>query len=161
MWIRTAGKNDAPAIQKLLSKVWHSTYDDIYGAKKVEAITAEWHKIPILQQQMKRPKSEFLVADDGKTISAMAYGAMKGDDELVLHQLYVLGGNQKKGQGSELLNEILSCFPEAKTVTLQVDEENTGAIKFYQKFGFEQTGTTENCGRGDSGIKAILMSRKL
>ncbi|MFK5980161.1 MAG: GNAT family N-acetyltransferase [Rhizobiaceae bacterium] len=161
MWVRTASQRDAPAIQKLLADVWHSTYDAIYGREKVTALTADWHKTDILQQQMKRPNSEFLVVDDGKTLSGMAYGRMKNDTELMLHQLYVSAEHHGKGQGGNLLNELLSCFPEAKIVTLQVDVENTGAIEFYKKFGFEKTGTTENCGKEDSGIRAIMMTREL
>lgn len=161
MWVRTASQKDAPAIQALLRDVWHATYDDIYGREKVNVLTADWHKTDILQKQMKRPSSEFLVVDDGKNLSGMAYGRMKSDTELVLHQLYVSAEHQGKGQGGDLLNELLSCFSEARTVTLQVDEENSGAIEFYKKFGFEQTGTTENCGKGESGIRAIVMTREL
>lgn len=161
MWVRTASQQDAPAIQALLKDVWHATYDDIYGREKVSALTADWHKPKILQQQMKRPSSEFLVVDDGKNLSGMAYGRMKSDTELMLHQLYVSAEHQGKGQGGDLLNELLSCFPEARSVTLQVDEENSGAIEFYKKFGFKQTGTTENCGKDESGIHAIVMTRKL
>lgn len=161
MWVRTASQQDATAIQALLKDVWHATYDDIYGREKVSALTADWHKTAILQKQMKRPSSEFLVVDDGKNLSGMAYGRMKSDTELMLHQLYVSAEHQGKGQGGDLLNELLSCFPEARTVTLQVDEENPGAIEFYKKFGFEQTGTTENCGKDESGIRAIVMTREL
>ena len=161
MWVRTASQQDASAIQSLLADVWHATYDDIYGREKVSALTADWHKTDILQKQMKRPKSEFLVIDDGKNLSGMAYGRMKSDSELVLPQLYVSAEHQRKGQGSELLNELLSCFPEARTVTLQVDEANSGSIEFYKKFGFEQTGTRDNYGKGESGIRAIIMTREL
>ena len=161
MWVRTASQQDAPAIQALLKDVWHATYDDIYGREKVAALTADWHKTSILQQQMKRPSSEFLVVDDGKNLSGMAYGRMKSDTELMLHQLYVSTKHQGKGQGGELLNELFSCFSEARTVTLQVDENNSGAIVFYEKFGFEKTGTTENCGKDESGISAIVMTREL
>lgn len=161
MWVRTASQQDATAIQALLKDVWHATYDGIYGREKVSALTADWHKVDILKHQMKRPSSEFLVVDDGKNLSGMAYGRMKNDTELMLHQLYVSADHQGKGQGGDLLNELLSCFPEARTVTLQVDEENSGAIEFYKKFGFEQTGTTENCGKDESGIRAIIMTREI
>jgi hypothetical protein len=42
-----------------------------------------------------------------------------------------------------------------------VHPENTGAIGFYKAGGFTQTGTTQNCGKDNSTIPALILSRKL
>ncbi len=161
MWIRTASDKDLEAVQALLVDTWHATYDDIYGADKVDDITGDWHSIEALRQRLKQPNSEFLVADDGKVVGGMAFASMKDDNTLALHQLYVSPRMQGFGIGGQLLEEILSCFFDAKTVELEVEPENKPAVRFYKKYGFAETGSTGNCGKSDSGIKAVVMSRKL
>ncbi len=44
--------------------------------------------------------------------------------------------------GSKLLEEILNIAKElkAKTITLEVNENNLPAIKLYQKYGFQEKG---------------------
>ncbi len=52
---------------------------------------------------------------------------------------------RKLGIGSKLLEEILKSAKklEAKTVTLEVNENNLPAIKLYQKYGFQKVRTSQ------------------
>ncbi len=159
MWVRTAAKKDLVIIQGLLAETWHATYDNIYGRDRVSEITRGWHSLDALEKQLNAPKSEFLVADDGKTIAGMAYGRQISDNEVKLAQLYVSPDFQGRGVGALLLDEIEESFFEVPIVRLEVEEKNTGAVAFYSKHGFAQTGTTDNCGKHDSGIAAIVMQK--
>ncbi len=49
------------------------------------------------------------------------------------------------GIGSKLLEEILKLSNElkAKTITLEVNENNLPAIKLYQKYGFQKMRTSQ------------------
>lgn len=161
MWIRTASEKDLDAIRALLMATWDDTYGANYGHEEVREVANRWHSFDRLRQNLKAPQSEFLVADDGTKLGAVAYAAMNSKTNLSFHQLYVAVASQRKGLGAQMLSEILNGFPEAKTVSLEVDELNTGAIFFYEKFGFELTGKTDNCGEENSGIPALIMSRKL
>ncbi|MCF6322561.1 MAG: GNAT family N-acetyltransferase [Rhizobiaceae bacterium] len=159
MWVRTASRRDIAAISKLLGEVWHSTYDGIYGPERVTEITSKWHNVNALEKQLTRPASEFLVADDGEVIAGMAFGSQIDDKHAKLHQLYVLGQYQGRGVGKMLLDEIEESFFEAKEIVLEVEEQNVGAVSFYKKNGFKQTGKTSNCGEKDSGIAALVFSK--
>lgn len=161
MWIRTASEKDLEAIRALLVATWHDTYDGDYGHDAVHEVSDKWHSLDRLRQNLKTPQSEFLVADDGSTLGGVAYAAMSSDDNLMFHQLYVAKPSQRQGLGAQLLTEMFECFPKAKTVSLEVDEKNTDAIFFYEAFGFELTGKTDNCGEVNSGIPALIMTRKL
>jgi len=147
MFVRTASKRDLDAVRALLGETWHATYDAIYGAERVAAITADWHSLASLQAQLERPHSEFLVADEGKTV--------------MLHQLYVRPSMQGRGIGGMLLDEIADSFPEAERIRLEVEEANLRAITFYRAAGFVQAGRTANCGRDQSGIPALVFERVL
>lgn len=159
-YIRTAMAKDLPEVSALLGVTWHATYDRLYGAEKVAAITAEWHSVAALQRRLDRPNSEFLLADDGKSLLGMAFATASGR-LVTLHQLYVLPAHQGCGVGAQLLDEVLECFFDADRITLEVDPGNAGAIDFYKRRGFAETGRTENCGTGQSGIPALIFARQL
>ena len=162
MFVRTASERDLETIKALLAETWHATYDAIYGVERVNEITAEWHSLAALKAQVVKPNSEFLVADDGKQIAGMAFAAATSDAKLVmLHQLYVRPGNQGGGIGRMLLDEVEQCFPEARTLRLEVEEANVQAIRFYTANGFVRAGTTANCGTEQSGIPALVFEKRL
>ncbi|MER8462593.1 GNAT family N-acetyltransferase [Mesorhizobium sp. M1396] len=142
MFIRTAGERDLAAVRTLLVETWHATYDALYGAAKVTEITDEWHSIASLRSRLTRPNSEFLVADDGKRIGGMAFAAATADAKVILlNQLYVHPDCQRRGIGQALLDEVEASIPEARTLRVEVEEANAGAIAFYRSKGFFPAGT--------------------
>jgi ribosomal protein S18 acetylase RimI-like enzyme len=159
-YIRTASAKDLPAVSALLGATWHATYDRLYGAEMVAAITADWHSVAALQRRLDLPNSEFLLADDGKSLLGMTFASASGR-LVTLHQLYVLPAHQGRGVGAQLLEEVLECFFDADRIRLEVDPGNQGAIAFYKRHGFAETGRTENCGTGQSGIPALIFDRQL
>lgn len=160
MFVRTASERDLDAIRALLVETWHATYDAIYGARKVDEITDEWHSIAALKKRLVRPNSDFLVADDGERLGGVAYAEAEADGKSVmLRQLYILPEVQGRGIGGMLLDEIIESFPDATLFKLEVEEANTKAIGFYLSQGFVQSGRTANCGADQSGIPALVMNR--
>lgn len=162
MFVRTASERDLETIKVLLADTWHAAYDAIYGAERVNEITAEWHSLAALKARLTRPNSEFLVADDGTRIAGTAFAAATSDGKtVVLHQLDVRPGNQRAGVGRLLLDEVEQCFPEARTLRLEVEKSNAGAIAFYRASGFEQVGETADGGAEQSGIPALIFEKRL
>jgi len=162
-FIRSASEQDLKKVQTLLAETWRATYVPFYGAEKVEALIAEWHSMEALKKRLKMPKSEFLVADDGKVIGGMAYASMaeKPAKTATLHQLYVHPDFQRQGIGHDLFAEIETCFPDADTMRLEVEPKNASAIAFYERHGFVTVGEVANCGGGNSGLPALLMEKPL
>ena len=159
MWVRTASKRDIGTISALLGRVWHDTYDSIYGPEKVNEITRQWHSMPALEHNLNLPSSEFLVADDGNNIAGTAFASQIDANTAKLHQLYILPEFQGKGVGKLLLDEIEESFFEAQNLVLEVEAQNGPAIGFYKYHGFKQTGTTDNCGADGSGIAALVFTK--
>lgn len=159
MFVRTAGERDLEAIKALLAETWHATYDAVYGQKRVSEITAEWHSMAALRACLTHPHSEFLVADDGKTIAAMAFAASVDEGRVVwLRQLYVLPGQQRRGIGGMLLDEVADSFPEAGLIRLEVEAENLNAIGFYRAQGFIVSETAETT-QGE--VSVMVMEKAL
>lgn len=162
-FVRLASEADLPKVQALLGRSWHATYDVIYGADKVAEITGSWHSLDSLKRRLVRPDSEFVVADDGRTIGGMAYAAMDKDDKDVanLHQLYVEPDLIGQGIGRDLFAEVETCFPAAKRMRLEVEPKNERAVRFYTGLGFQEVGWTKNCGADQSGMPAMIMEKAL
>ena len=55
IWVRTASRNDLPAIRNILVETWHATYDDIYGVARVNEICENWHSLEALEENFQRP----------------------------------------------------------------------------------------------------------
>lgn len=160
MFVRTASERDLVAVRALLVETWHATYDAIHGAERVTAITDDWHSIASLKARLTRPNSEFLVADDGKRLGGMAFAAATTDPKIVLlHQLYVHPACQRQGVGQSLLDEVEASFPEMRTLRLEVEEANAGAIAFYGANGFRHADKTADCG-GSSGWPALVLEKR-
>ncbi len=68
---------------------------------------------------------------------------------------------QGRGVGGLLLDEIENAFPEADKVRLEVEEKNAKAVAFYVGQGFSEVGRTENCGKDQSGIPALVFERPI
>ena len=161
MFVRTASDRDLKVVRDLLVETWHATYDVIYGAERVTAITDDWHSLDSLKRRLDQPNAEFLVADDGRQLGGMAYAAVDAaGTSVMIHQLYVRPAFQGRGIGGMLLDEIIESFPDATLFKLEVEEANAKAIGFYLSQGFVQSGRTANCGAEQSGIPALLLERR-
>jgi len=159
MFIRTAGEADLAAIRDLLTTTWHATYDAIYGPEGAAEITREWHAMPALRARLGRPRSEFVVADDGRRLGGAAFAAAAAAPQVVtLFLLYVAPDLQARGIGGELLAEIEASFPEAKTLRLEVERQNAAAIRFFEKHGFAST--PEEDGEPRDGAISITVLEK-
>ncbi len=155
VFIRTAMKADLPAIHALFEESWQKTYAPIFGEEKAAEFFAEWHDMAQLEVRLTRPESEFVLADTGEAITGFAYAEREGQ-AAHLCQLYVAPERACEGIGRELLTEIIQSFPEVRAIRLLVEPANTGAIGFYERFGFERTGETGHCGEGGKDVPALI-----
>ena len=155
-YVRSASERDLPAISALLGRTWHDTYDDLYGSSNVAELTASWHSTQALKRQLASPRSEFLVADDGKRILGAAFARMTDESTAHLFQLYVDPGDQGHGHGRMLLTELLECFPDARRMVLEVAAGNERALGFYAHHGFVEGGRSS-----ENGIETVTLERAI
>jgi ribosomal protein S18 acetylase RimI-like enzyme len=158
--IRPCTEGDLSAVRDLLVLTWHHTYDAIYGAEKVTEITNRWHSVANLSAQLSLPLSFFLVAEQDGRLVGTSKATVDKTGRVTLDRLYIDPAAQGSGIGSRLLAATLSAYPMASHIDLEVEPQNTRAVAFYRKHGFEHLGNGADCG-GDSGVPAKTMRRAL
>ncbi len=157
--IRDAEPDDLPAVSVLLGETWHATYDAVYGEERVEELTRRWHAVGTLTRETALPDRRMLVAVvDGRVVGMAS--VRRVEDGAMLDRLYVLPDAQGGGVGTALLTRCLSAFPGCARMILEVEPSNAGAIRFYERHGFQVAGTTADCGGSGDGIPAITMIRQ-
>jgi ribosomal protein S18 acetylase RimI-like enzyme len=157
-FVRTASVRDIDKIRPVLVDTWHDTYDAIYSAEIVNDICENWHSVEAIKQNLEDRNSEFVVADDGKTLGGVAFVKAPSEDGIAyLSQLYVLPEYQRQGIGRDLLQEIEMSFPEAKVMRLGVDARNVKAVGFYERFGYKNM----NIRLEEGGMEALVFEKQL
>jgi ribosomal protein S18 acetylase RimI-like enzyme len=162
-FVRTASEQDLNKVRDLLGKTWHALYDAEYGVESVAEFHEQRHSLAYLKTYLRRPDSEFLVADDGRRFGGMAYAAMSQQlaKTVELYMLYVDPEEQRQGIGRDLFAELETCFPAAEIMRLEVAQDNPAAIAFYTAHGFTEAGRIENGGEGQPGLPALILEKPL
>lgn len=162
MWVRSASESDLLAVHALLLETWHSTFDDILGRELVDTITGTWHSVDALRSNLRKPYSEFVVADRGDGgIDGMAFASQIAEDKALLLQLYVRPTAQAQGLGTLLLTEVEMAFPGVTTMSLEVIERNEAAVRFYERRGYASVGRDTGWGALNCAEPVLMMGKSL
>ena len=162
IFISRANPTDAEAIAALLHTCWADTYGSFLSADTLDTIAAEWHSPDLLRRQIADPRTLFFVARPDQYAIAGIATAKRSRDEAVLTilRLYVLPNHQRRGIGTELLNNVLAASPRARRVELEVAEGNPLGLSFWIKQGFRPSGRTQ-AKAGSTAIPLIAMEREV
>ena len=89
----------------------------------------------MLENELENEFMCFLSAKDSKKVLGYI-GAYVINGELEILNFVVDGLYQRTGIGTLLFNELLNRYPDAKSVVLEVREQNEKGINFYKKNNF-------------------------
>ena len=153
------------------------TFVDAFAAQNnpgdMAAYVAEAFSVDQIEAELRAPESVFLLGFDPTRSSSepVGYSRLLGGsskDEITgaapveLQRLYVDGALRGSGYGSALMWDTLERARGEgyRTVWLGVWEENRGARRFYERWGFEVVGAHEFVLGGDRQ-RDVLMARPL
>jgi ribosomal protein S18 acetylase RimI-like enzyme len=159
--IERANVEDVPEIKQVLSETWRATYSSFLSPATINAVTSVWHSPDQLAAQIQNPLIFFGVAktDNGAIIGLTTMGQITADT-VVLSRLYVYPQYQRQGIGSQLLQASITAFPNARTIRLEVEENNRSAHAFYRNHGFRETESKEERVEEDV-IKVMVMEKHI
>jgi ribosomal protein S18 acetylase RimI-like enzyme len=137
--ITSARHDDVPEIQRLAREIWHAHYPGIISREQIDYMLEHGYASGVLDEIIDGPDSGIeLALDDGKRVGFAAWYATDAGDEVKLEKLYVLQSHQRKGVGARLIATVESAARQlgVRTVVLNVNKNNTQAIRAYEKQGF-------------------------
>ena len=144
MEIRKMNLDDLEKIENKLE----DEFDDFWNAS-------------IFKQELKNENSTYLVALLNNEIVGFA-GFMLILDEADITNIVVRKDMRNKKIATLLLTDLLKLIEpmeKIETITLEVNENNTYAIKLYENFGFTRVGLRKNYYKNHEN--ALIMSKNL
>lgn len=104
---------------------------------------ANWSR-QALTEFLLLPEALALISERGGMPTGLIVGRVVADEAEILN-LAVCEECRRQGEGRALLAELLRRFAESgvSRVFLEVRESNRGAIEFYERMGFRQSGRRE------------------
>lgn len=151
--------DDLLAISNVYERSWKYAYRGIVPDDYLDSIPAgQW------APRLKQPGRKSLVALlDGKTVGTASFAparmeSMRGYGEVI--SLYILPETMGKGIGYELLKAAVSWLRKQgfSAIYLWVLEDNLFARQFYERFGFETSGTVRMDNIGGKALREVQYS---
>lgn len=112
----------------------------------------------MLENELENEFMCFLSAKDNKKVLGYI-GAYVINGELEILNFVVDGLHQRTGIGTLLFNELLNRYPDAKTVILEVREQNEKGINFYKKNNFNVISKRKHYYK--NGDDALVMMKEI
>lgn len=107
----------------------------------------------ILKEELSSSNSKYIVAISKGEVIGFA-GIKFALDQADIMNIVTRKDYRNKGVGTLLLNKLISICKEfkAKSIFLEVNEDNRPAIKLYEKIGFKSVGIRKNYYKDKNGI---------
>lgn len=143
--IHQATIGDIPVIQRIAYHTWPVTFEHILSMEQLTYMLDMMYSTVSLAQQFQQRGHTFLLAGIGEQ-EPMGFAAFEinyqGSPVTKIHKIYILPDGQGKGLGRSLFKHISQESIEKgnRVLSLNVNRNNSKAVEFYQKNGFEVVG---------------------
>ncbi|MFJ7679681.1 GNAT family N-acetyltransferase [Peribacillus sp. NPDC097198] len=167
--IRKCTLEDLPLLQEIGCETFNETFKDLNSPENMKVYLEGAFNLTQLGTELSNPSSEFFfiychteVAGYLKVNVDEAQTEKEGDESLEIERIYIRKEFQGQGLGHHLINKGIELAKDQskKKVWLGVWEKNEGAIKFYGKMGFTQSGT-HSFHMGDEKQTDLVMTKIL
>lgn len=147
--LRRATVADAEILSALATRTFSETFGHLYPPADLAAFLAEAYAVERQRTILAHADyAVWLAEQDGQAIGHVAAGpcglphpeVATGDGEI--KRLYVLRGHQSGGLGGRLMDAAMDWLLQRgpRTLWVGVWSENTGAQRFYGRYGFDLVG---------------------
>lgn len=144
--IEKVNESEVEELQSISRQTFYETYHKMNSKENMDKYLNENLSISTLEKELKNPNSEFYIIKDlDKNIGYLklnmgpAQTDIKDASALEIERIYVIKEYQGKKAGQQLYEKTIQLAKEKmlKYIWLGVWQENSKAIQFYVKNGFE------------------------
>ena len=144
--IEKVNESEVEELQSISRQTFYETYCSMNTKENMDKYLNENLSIPTLEKELKNPNSAFFIIRDlDKNIGYLklnmgpAQTDIKDASALEIERIYVIKEYQGKKAGQQLYEKTIQVAKEKmlKYIWLGVWQENSKAIQFYVKNGFE------------------------
>lgn len=141
--------NQVLAVARLAREIWVEHFTPIIGRPQVDYMLEKFQSASAIAAQVNMGYRYFLLKDDSG--HAGYTGVLPEHDRLFLSKLYIVRAYRRKGYGRETVAFLgeLALKNGLDNIYLTVNKYNSGAIRAYQRMGFENAGSVvQDIGNG-------------
>lgn len=138
MLIKKISKIDLVHIQSIAQRTWPDTFRDILSPAQIDYMLNWMYSLETLEVQMNQGYKFFLAEENGKKLGFSGIEVNNEPGKTKIHKIYILPTAQGKGIGKKFLAKIeeVAKANDQKSLLLNVNKYNQGAIAFYEYLGF-------------------------
>ena len=129
---------DIASVQRLADEIWHRHYPGIISDEQIDYMLARGYSREALARFVAAADAGLALAKRGGRTLGFAAWYRTGDGQTKLDKLYVLPEHHRAGVGRMLIDHVVAWARAAgcRSVTLNVNRNNEGAIRAYERCGF-------------------------
>jgi ribosomal protein S18 acetylase RimI-like enzyme len=142
--VRDAVGADLDAVAAMRVQGWDDTYGPLIGADVIGPLLDVTKHRRDIERVMSEGTGLLLIAEeDGRELAGFSLGHLDANREPYLESLHVRPGRRDHGIGFTLLRATVDRWLAAghRSLSLKVIAGNVAAMRFYERYGAEATGT--------------------
>ena len=130
--------DDIALVQRLADEIWHRHYRGIISDAQIDYMLARGYSREALARFVADGDAGLALAKRDNATLGFAAWYRSGEAQTKLDKLYVLPEHHRAGAGRALIDHVVAWARAAgcRSVTLNVNRNNAGAISAYERCGF-------------------------
>lgn len=142
-FIEVRSPDEISAAASLAYETWNSHYLPIIGQQQIDYMLEKFQSVAAINQQIEENTKYFIAKIENQPVGYFALAPSSDSTSLQVSKLYVIKNQQRSGIGAAIIYyiETYSIMQNVHRLWLTVNRQNLTAIHFYEKMGFNKTGT--------------------
>lgn len=126
-------------VQYIAVRTWPDTFEKVLSPAQIDYMLSWMYDVKNLEKQHNEGHQFFLAEEDGQKLGFTGIEVNSEPGKTKIHKIYILPSAQGKGIGKKLFAKIreVAKSKDQKSLLLNVNKYNQGAIDFYEYLGFE------------------------
>lgn len=136
---RRASEADVPLLRNLAERIWRDYYPAIIGQAQVDYMLPRMYADEVIRREITEGIVWEVAFAENAPIGFLSIGR-DSSGRAKLHKLYLDTDTHGRGFGQQLIMRAIAISRElgAKEIWLQVNKQNTRAIRAYERAGFHR-----------------------